>query len=165
MHYELNFSRMASVWPNTSLERSDYALTCVMYGIHLEDAKSLVQGFYGFNSTYVKMIEQRIARHRLSNEVNQGPFQREYKINSYFLIGSMRIYAKTKNPRIIVRSWHGGLREQLKTRRDEFWSNIWVGSVLCRRKILERKIRTIKFERTVLFTNLQWWDNRLRPAK
>ena len=87
MHYELNFSRMASVWPNTSLERSDYALTCVMYGIHLEDAKSLVQGFYGFNSTYVKMIEQRIARHRLSNEVNHGPFQCEYKFNSYFLIG------------------------------------------------------------------------------
>ena len=87
MHYELNFSRMVSVWPNTSLERSDYALTCVMYGIHLEDAKSLVQGFYGFNSTYVKVIEQRIARHRLSNEVNHGPFQCEYKFNSYFLIG------------------------------------------------------------------------------
>ncbi len=58
-HFELNFSRIACIWPSIELDVKAYAVSCMIYGMHLQEARDLLESKYGRNDQ-VKSIESRI---------------------------------------------------------------------------------------------------------
>lgn len=52
VHFELNFSRLACSWKPYLLPFSSYASACVRYGMHLYEAKNLLQS----SSTTINLV-------------------------------------------------------------------------------------------------------------